>query len=322
MSEPSKSLLDALRSARRCWYSGNGITAYYEQPDFGVPGAFYVNGKLVTNLIVDPEGVYRDHPSPGVQKIIAEKNVSLETGWTCKEETVGSLQSALDQSPTHAACHQQDMVVQVKGEQVTLFVNRTRLWHGPFHSLHLVLGEQGVSPRKGWLPCHAIIEQGSESILTLPVLLTSKGEIPRSCYGGKILIPIERRPASTSNRVIAGLTVELLQSMVPHIPGLQGCRCRIDYKACNFQILSQKAPCESTPQPEVGILWFSTDKPHFPPGTPAQVVAEFIQLGSLVGLDGRAMLLDVSQKGHAETIALLESDWKQPKGDLAQEKEY
>lgn len=316
MSKVTGSLLHVLRYARKASYSAPGVTATYEQPDVSRQGAVYVNGKHFLTLIVDREGLYWDRPSPRVLQQIAERGIAVEAGWTCDVEISGyTVDEAMSRNPHHKARHQSGIRVQmIQGQRVAF--TETCQWSVPYAYLHQVLNEFGISPYDGWEP---EIEEGPgevRPVRTVPeMLVRPKQSIPRSCYGSFIIVPIEEGEGeSTPSRfTTAGLTVELLQKIVPHLPGLSNWRCCTNVLVGQIRaihILDGPASYEAA-QSALLTLCFSSSGPNFPPDVPAQVVAEFVQIGYYCGLAGCAMRIEVSENGCARTITLLEKGWQQ-----------
>jgi hypothetical protein len=321
MSKVTGGLLHVLRYARKASYSApDGVTATYEQPDVGRQGAVYVNGKHFLTLIVDREGLYWDRPSPRVLQQIAERGISVEAGWTCDVEISGyTVDEAMSRNPHHKARHQSGIHVQMIQDQRVAFADKTGQWSVPGAHLHQVLKEFGVSPYDGWEP---EIEDRSGDVApvrTFPeILVHPKQSIPRSCYGSFIIVPIvpiEGEGPSThpARFTVAGLTVAMLQKIVPHLPGLSNWRCCTNALAgqvCPIQIVNGPSAQEAAQSARL-TLCFSSSGPQFPPDVPAQVVAEFVQVGYYCGLEGCAMRIEVSENGCARTITLLEKGWQQ-----------
>jgi hypothetical protein len=154
----SGGLLSVLRRSRVAWYRGaNGISAYYEQPSPGVPGAVFVNGRRVTQLIVDREGVYADFPCPQIQHMLIARGVDLQSGWTCGRETHGvHINEAVQQSRYAAVRHHEGRIsMQCDGEHhAIIFVNGQKRWRIAKVHLPRALAELGLSPSDGWYPVH------------------------------------------------------------------------------------------------------------------------------------------------------------------------
>lgn len=152
----SGGLLGVLRQSRVAWYRGaGGITAYYEQPAPGVPGALFVNGRRVTNLVVDREGLYADLPSPQIQHMMIARGIELESGWTCGQAIHGThINDAVQQSQYAAVRHHGGRIsVQCDGEdRANIFVNGRKRWRIEKKYLQRALAELGLSISNGWYP--------------------------------------------------------------------------------------------------------------------------------------------------------------------------
>lgn len=151
----SGGLLHILKVSRVAWYRGtDGTTAYYEQPSPGVPGAVFVNGKRITSLVVDPEGIYADYPSPQVQHRLIDHGIDLTSGWTCGQEKHGTtLLDAVERSPQGAARHHQGRIsVQHIDEvdQVVIFVYGRQRWQVESNYVRRAIEEMGLSIETGW----------------------------------------------------------------------------------------------------------------------------------------------------------------------------
>lgn len=310
-------LLFVLQYARRTWYKGpSGITAYYEQPSPGVPGAFYVNGKRIAGLMVDPEGLFWDRPSPNIQKTIGRYGVSLDEGWTCDVQIMGSnVEGALAQSPWHIAQHAQSGVAvhQVNDAQAIIFVNEQAQWSIPMMHLRLALNEMGASSYDGWLPSLA----AATTNRLLPArIVPPQQAIPSASYGGVIIVPIEGSGNSASPhqrlKISGRYTARMLQNMIPRIPGLKGWRCHIDSQCDEIRSILLLREEEYFIPTATGITSsFSTVAGRFSEGVPIDTVMGFIQIAQYAGLSGRAYRIGVSEGGYATDIALLEIDWQQ-----------
>ena len=318
MSKVAGSLLHVLRYTRKASYSAPGVTATYEHPDVDHQGAVYVNGKHFLTLIVDREGLYWDRPSPRVLQQIAERGISVEAGWTCDVEISGyTVDDAMSRNPHHKARQQSGIHVQMIQGQRVAFTNKTGQWSVPYAYLHQVLKEFGISPYDGWGPETEDMPGEAPPARAFPeILVRPKQSIPRSCYGSSIIVLIEGEGPSThpARFTVAGLTVAMLQKIVPHLPGLSNWRCCTNALAGQvwpIQILNGPSAYEEAAQSARLTLCFSSSGPHFPPDVPAQVVAEFIQIGYYCGLEGCAMRIEVSENGCARTITLLKKGWQQ-----------
>lgn len=156
MGTVSGGLISVLRQSRVVWYRGpDGITAYYEQPSPGVPGAIFINGRRVTGLIVDHEGRYADFPSPQVQHMLIARGVDLQSGWMCGRESHGvPINVASNQSRYGAVRHHDGLIsIQRDGEQhAIIFVNGRQRWRIAKVHVARALAEMGLSPSEGWYP--------------------------------------------------------------------------------------------------------------------------------------------------------------------------
>lgn len=310
-------LLHVLKYARRAWYQGpGGITAYYEQPAADVPGAFYVNGKRITGLMVDPEGLFWDRPSPTVQHIIGRYGVSLDEGWTCDVQIVGSdVESALAQSPWHIAQHPHSGVAihQVNGAQSILFVNEQAQWSVPTMHLRLALNEMGASPYDGWLPS---LGTATTSKLLPARMISPDQPVPPNCYGGPVIVAVEGSGNGEAAqplrlRVSGGYTARMVQDIVPSLPGLKGWECHIDTPYGEIRTMKLFRESSSFIPPYSGaLLSFSTAAGRFPEGIAINTVTQFLQIARYAGLAGRAYRIGVTERGYATDIMLLEVDWQ------------
>ena len=323
MPQVSGSLLHVLRYGRKAWYASvNGFSAYYEQPDIGKPGMFSVNGKRLLQLVVDSQGLYWDHPSPRTEKLITQAGVSLKQGWTGEAHTTGTdVLTAINQSHLGAAQHTDGIRVLVEDKhRVALFIENVKQWSIPNLYLYRALIELGASPYDGWAPSEVSPE--SRNVPIIPIVVHRGESVPRSCFGGQIIVPIEGEGQSdgVQKLTISGLSIELLQKIVPHIPGLQNCRCSTNTvygEIRTVKIFPQSTPAPAD-EPALITLWFSTAEPNFPPGVPAQALVELIQIGYYYGLQERAMCIEVNDDGSATKITLLEKDWQQKRRHLAE----
>jgi len=170
----SGGLLPILKVSRVAWYRGaGGITAYYEQPAPGVPGAVFVNGRRVTSLHVDREGLYADFPSPTVQHILIERGVDLAKGWTCGQEKYGTtLEDAVKESPHGAARHHIGRISLQHiddVDEVVIFVYGRRRWKVESGYVGRAIEEMGLDISTGWyaiqvdlIAMHATEERGEQ----------------------------------------------------------------------------------------------------------------------------------------------------------------
>lgn len=155
-SRLSGTLLRVLKHSRVAWYQGvDGTTAYYEQPAPGVPGAVFINGQRLCKLHVDREGFYADFPSPKVQKLMTERGISLERGWTCMVEVYGMhINDAIVQSRYHAVRHHDGhhCIQTVDSLHAAIFVDGQWLWTMNIREGHRALAELELSTQDGWYP--------------------------------------------------------------------------------------------------------------------------------------------------------------------------
>jgi hypothetical protein len=156
MSKVSGSLLGVLRRSRTAWYRGtDGITAYYEQPCPRAPGVLVVNGKKVTGLVVDREGIYADFPAPHIQHMMVARGVDLSRGWTCRDETYGMhINEALKKSHSSAVRHHNGQIsIQIVSETTAIiFVNGRQRWRIRLADAERAISEMGLSMNDGWYP--------------------------------------------------------------------------------------------------------------------------------------------------------------------------
>jgi len=162
-SRISGPLMRVLRVSRVAWYRGDdGTCGYYEQPSMDAPGQVVVNGKRITKLVVDAEGLYLDRPSPKVQHMMIEHGLDLDHGWTCKEEVYGAhINEAMRQSRSQAVRHHKGhiSVQKLDEHQAIIFVNGRKYWTGKITSAHHVLEELDVETWDGWYPLqHDLLE--------------------------------------------------------------------------------------------------------------------------------------------------------------------
>ncbi len=151
----SGGLIRMLKHARVAWYRDvHGTTAYYEHPLPNVPGGVFVNGRKLTDLVVDREGRYADFPSPGVQHLLRERGITLESGWECQRETSGlEINVAVRQSHYRAVRHQNGQVsAQCIGDCAVILVDGMRRWTIKIAIAYRAFAEMGISPREGWYP--------------------------------------------------------------------------------------------------------------------------------------------------------------------------
>jgi hypothetical protein len=152
----SGSLLGVLRRSRTAWYRGtDGITAYYEQPSPGAPGVLVVNGRRVTGLVVDREGIYADFPAPQIQHMMIARGVDLERGWTCGQETHGMhINEALKKSRYSAVRHHNGRIsIQIVSEShAIIFVNGIQRWRIRLADAERAAAEMGLVFYDGWYP--------------------------------------------------------------------------------------------------------------------------------------------------------------------------
>src|SRR5450755_1154221 len=125
----SGGLLQLLKHSRVAWYNDpfGATTAYYEQPAPGIPDGVFVNGRKLTDLVADREGRYADFPSPGVQQLLRERGVTLESGWECQRETYGlEINDAVVQSHCRVVKHHNGQVsAQYIGDCAIILVGGT-----------------------------------------------------------------------------------------------------------------------------------------------------------------------------------------------------
>lgn len=152
----SGGLLRVLKVARVAWYHGeDGTRAYYEQPSPSAQGVVAINGQRVVNLVVDPEGLYLDIPSPQIQRMLIARGVDLERGWSCRQEAHGfHLTEAMEQSHHYAARHYNGRVaVQCVDEHhAAILLDGSRYCTVRFNKIPTVLAELGVETIIGWYP--------------------------------------------------------------------------------------------------------------------------------------------------------------------------
>lgn len=154
-SRLSGGLIRVLKHSRVAWYKDPfDTTAFYEQPSPGVPGAVFVNGKRIVQLVVDREGFYADAPSPKIQQILRAHGVNLEGGWSCLIETYGmEINEALSQSSYRAVRHHNGISVQcTENHHVIILVDGVPRWTIPMSTAHRALAEMGLSMLDGWYP--------------------------------------------------------------------------------------------------------------------------------------------------------------------------
>ncbi len=152
----SGGLLQVLKSSTVAWYRGaDGIRAYYEQPTADTNGVVAVNGKRITRLVVDPEGLYWDRPSPEVQHRLLALGIDLDSGWTGTEEVHGEhINEAMAQSCYQAVRHYNGgiSVQKTDAQRAIIFINGHKHWTVKITSAHIALEELGVETWTGWYP--------------------------------------------------------------------------------------------------------------------------------------------------------------------------
>lgn len=154
-SRLSGTLIRVLKHSRVAWYNGIGTTAYYEQPSPGTPGALFINGQRICQLVVDREGLYADFPSPKVQRMMTERGVRLDRGWTCAVEIYGlPLNDAVLQSRFLAARHHNERVcIQcIDQQRSAIFVDGIWRWTIKNEDASRALVELELSTHDGWYP--------------------------------------------------------------------------------------------------------------------------------------------------------------------------
>jgi hypothetical protein len=322
----SGGLIRVLKSSRVAWYRKDGISAYYEQPSTGVPGVLAINGQHVAKLVIDQAGLYADVPAPNVQRMMTERGISLECGWGCAIETHGmGLDEAIAESAAAKGARHHDGHISVwydDPECAMIFVDGAPRWRIQRKQVSRVLAELGLSLLDGWYPAQqkllaTSMHPAPDMAKLVPWLPTRPlvpemqyPLVPPGAYGKSLLVPIE-----DPGNILPDLTVEQLIALVPHTP-LHGYQCRANpmdgRRIGSAQIINPRT-FRGEIQSASLVLWFGTAAHEpLPPGIPARLVAQFVQIGFFRGLKGCAMKFGVSLDGCAEgSIQLLRPDeWR------------
>jgi hypothetical protein len=154
MSKLSGGLLTILRYSRVAWYVNRetGIHAYYEHPTIHADGQIVVNGRQISRLVIDAQGLYLDRPSPDVQRMMIAHGLDLEQGWSCTCERIGqAVTSAMKESPSRAARYYDGrFAIQQVERRVIVFVRGRKCWTVPLEQVGHLLGEWGADSGSGW----------------------------------------------------------------------------------------------------------------------------------------------------------------------------